>query len=151
MTREEIESLLKTAKIARFCSLNKDGTIHAAPVWYSYENGEIIIATPETSRKVRNVKRNCNVTILIDTSEVEAHQAKGVMVYGKAKVDDWTPLTPELMSLLERYMPKSETEPYARALFKLAKWVKITIKPERTGSFDSKKDEAAHRAIRETK
>lgn len=51
MTNEQIESLLKTAQIARFCSLNEDGTIHAAPIWYKYENGEIIIVTPEASRK----------------------------------------------------------------------------------------------------
>ena len=32
LAKEEIESFLKEAKIARFCSLNNDGTIHAAPV-----------------------------------------------------------------------------------------------------------------------
>lgn len=81
MTKEEIESLLTTAQIARFCGLNEDGTIHAAPVWFRYANGEIIIATPNASRKVSNIRRNRNVTILID---VEEPTAKGVLIYGKA-------------------------------------------------------------------
>ena len=69
MSVQEAESFLREAKIARFCSLNKDGTIHAAPVWYKYENGEIIVATPPASRKARNVRRNENVAILIDICE----------------------------------------------------------------------------------
>jgi nitroimidazol reductase NimA-like FMN-containing flavoprotein (pyridoxamine 5'-phosphate oxidase superfamily) len=58
MTKEEIEPFLKEAQIARVCSINKDGSIHAAPVWFKYESGQIIVVTPEASRKVRNVKRN---------------------------------------------------------------------------------------------
>ena len=92
MTMQEAESFLREAKIARFCSLNKDETIHAAPVWYKYENGEIIVATPPASRKARNVRRNKNVTILIDISEGGAWP-KGVIVYGKAE------LTPDTMQI----------------------------------------------------
>jgi len=69
LTDEEIESFLKKAIVARFCSLNEDGTIHAVPVWYSYLEGKIIVATPVVSRKARNVRRNGNVTLLIDDSE----------------------------------------------------------------------------------
>jgi len=58
MTKEETESFLKEAQIARFCSVNKDGSIHAAPIWYEYESGQIIVMTPEASSNVRNVKRN---------------------------------------------------------------------------------------------
>jgi len=42
---EEIDSFLRKAEVARFCSLNADGTIHAVPVWYTYEHGQIIIFT----------------------------------------------------------------------------------------------------------
>ena len=86
MSMQEAESFLREAKIARFCSLNEDGTIHAAPVWYKYENGEIIVATPPASRKARNVRRNKNVTILIDISEGGVGWPKGVIVYGRAQV-----------------------------------------------------------------
>jgi len=83
MTREEIESFLKEAQFARLCSINKDGSIHVAPIWYNYESGRIIVVTPEVSRKVRNVRLNKNVTVLVD---IEQPTAKGVVIYGKAEV-----------------------------------------------------------------
>jgi len=106
MTKEEIESLLTTAQIARFCSLNEDGTIHAAPVWYRYANGEIIIATPNASRKVSNIRRNRNVTILID---VEEPTVKGVLIYGKAQLENMDTrdrYVSEAMRVFERYMSR---------------------------------------------
>jgi len=139
MTEEETESLLKEAQIARFCSLNEDGTIHAAPVWYKYENKRIIVGTPEASRKARNVKRNENVTILID---VDRPPMKGVIIYGKATVAPSPFQIPEAVSFFEKYMPTKEAEGYAKELLKLTKWVKITVKPERIASFDYSKDEA---------
>lgn len=141
MTEEEKESLLKEAQIARFCSINKDGTIHAAPVWYKYENGQIVIVTPEASRKVRNVKRNKNVTVLVD---IEGPPVRGVLIYGKAEVVH--PGTPEgymlaAVSVFERYMSRDEAERYAAGLLKVTKGVKIVVTPERVASFDTGKDE----------
>jgi nitroimidazol reductase NimA-like FMN-containing flavoprotein (pyridoxamine 5'-phosphate oxidase superfamily) len=141
MTRREAESFLREAKIARFCSLNKDGTIHSAPVWFKYENGEITVVTPPASRKARNARRNENVTILVDTSE-GVGWPKGIIIYGRAQVARDAMQIPDAVSLLEKYRPKNEAEAYARSLFKLTKWVKVTVKPESMASFDYNKDEA---------
>ena len=130
LTDEEIESLLKKNNVARICTGNKDGTIHAAPVWFKYENGEITVITPDRSRKARNVKRNKNVTILIDTEA----PTRGVLIYGKAKLDDEYMST--AISTLEKYMPKEETKSYMEELSRKTNWVKITVKPERIASFN---------------
>ena len=147
MTREETESLLREAKIARFCTLNKDGTIHAAPVWYKYENGQIVLATPVGSRKARNIRRNGNVTILVDISEGGV-QPRCALIYGKAEMQPWSEdRIGEGVSLLEKYMPRDNAEPYARGLFKLTRWNIVTVRPEHITSFDSNKDEAYRNAI----
>ncbi|MCW4019924.1 MAG: pyridoxamine 5'-phosphate oxidase family protein [Candidatus Bathyarchaeota archaeon] len=145
LTSDEIESFLQEAKIARFCSYNKDGTIHAAPVWYKYENGKMVIGTPLKSRKARNVRRNGSVTVLVD---VEGPPTRGVIMYGKAElkeltVDDMIPLG---MSIFRRYMPEDETQVYAEGLGKISKWVKITVTPFRFASFDYSKDELYRKA-----
>jgi len=141
LTREEIEFFLKEAKIARFCSLNDDGTIHAAPVWFKYENEKIVVLTPERSCKARNVKRNKNVTILIDVVE----PTRGVLIYGKAEaqaLDNEFELEPTAISMCEKYMSKEEAKRLAFYFFpKLTNWMKITVKPERIASFDYTKDE----------
>ena len=66
LTKEEIDKFLQKGNIARICSINKDGTIHAVPVWFDYDNGKVIIGTPKASRRARNIKQNNNVTVLID-------------------------------------------------------------------------------------
>ena len=142
LTKEQIESFLKEAKTARFCSLNDDGTIHAAPVWFRYENGEIVILTPAHSCKARNVKHNKNVSILID---MEA-PTRGVLIYGIAEeraLDNEFELEPAAVSMCEKYVSKEEAKRRAFYFFpKPTSWVKITVKPKRIASFDYTKDEA---------
>lgn len=148
MTKEEIESLLKDAKYARFCSHNKDGTIHATPVWFRYENDQIIVVTPEASRKARNVRRDNRVTILVDISGGEAG-SRGVTTYGRAEVEPLNSPTADAISWAEKYWPKDKAEQYLKAMRKLTSLVRITIKPERLASFDYSKDEAYYRVIQE--
>jgi hypothetical protein len=63
---KEIESMLEENRTARICSHNKDGTIHVVPVAYRYMDGQIVIASLSSSRKTRNIKRNNDVTVLIE-------------------------------------------------------------------------------------
>lgn len=127
MTKKEMDIFIRDAKIARFCSHNQDGTIHATPVWFKYENGQITVGTPVASRKARNVRRDRNVTVLIDISEGGV-QPKCVIVYGKAEISKPVE-TVEAVSLFERYMPKEKAEDYWRGLSKLTKWVWIVVRP----------------------
>lgn len=132
LTREEIVSFLKEVKIARFCSHNDDETIHAAPVWFKYENEKIVILTPEDSRKVRNVKQNKSVSILIDVEE----PPRGVLIYGKAELDNEFDLKPTAIWMCEKYMSKEKAKNQWRSTWPTStNWSKITIKPERMASF----------------
>jgi len=56
LSDEETESMLKESRIAVICSKNKNGTIHAIPVWFKYIDDEIVILTPSVSRKARNLE-----------------------------------------------------------------------------------------------
>ncbi len=130
LEREEAESLLQEPRIARFCCHNEDGTIHATPVWFKYENGKIIIVTPSRSRKARNVKRNKNVTILVDTVE----PIRGVMIYGTAELDDSDVLATAI-SINDKYMPREGAKEYAEESVKSGLNRIMTVKPERMVTF----------------
>ncbi len=82
LTELEIEALLGDVNLARFCSLNPDGTIHAVPVNFRYKNGRLLIATPSASRKAKNAKRDGNVTVLVDATGPQASDFKGAIIYG---------------------------------------------------------------------
>jgi nitroimidazol reductase NimA-like FMN-containing flavoprotein (pyridoxamine 5'-phosphate oxidase superfamily) len=137
LTNAEIESFLREQKIARICSLNEDGTIHVTAVWFTYKNSCIIIVTPAATRKVRNIKRNKNVTVFVDDPKT----GKGVLAYGRAELD-YNYNVQETVSLFEKYLPSEQAEKSARAFTATSKGgcVKITVKPEHIVSFDASKD-----------
>ncbi len=137
LTDKEREDFLKEAPTAIICSINEDNTIHGVPVWFKYESGKFLIMTPEKSQKVRNIAKNNKVTLII---YVESPDIKGVIVYGKGEVDlkAWDP---EAISMLEKYMSREETEKWWQILNEHAKWVKITVKPDRMAAFDYTKDD----------
>lgn len=136
LTDNEIEEFLKTAKIARICSHNKDGTIHAVPVWFNYDNGKIIIGTPKASRRARNIKHNNNVTVLID--EI-GPPTRAAIIYGKTSMDG-EDMDKVAHSIFRRYMSEEEARGYWKGLSELTEWVKIIVEPIHIASFDYSKD-----------
>ena len=137
LTSEEIESLLKENNMARICTHNKDGTIHAAPVSYKYMNGQIVIISHASTRKTRNIKRNDDVTVLIDTQ----HIIKGVLIYGKAEIDSDN-VYEQAVSVIEAYagdMPKDRVQRFTRAFIDAIKCVIVKVTPKRIISFDHTK------------
>ncbi len=144
LTKEEIDKFLQKGNIARICSINKDGTIHAVPVWFDYNNGKIIIGTPKASRRVRNIKRNNNVTVLID--EV-GPPTRGVIIYGKASVDE-KDMDHAALSIFSRYMSEEEAKGYWKGLSEITEWVKVIVTPIHIASFDYVKDTKYLEAIK---
>lgn len=138
MTDEELVSFFDQAIFARLGTLNEDGTIHIAPVYFKYQNGQILIATQEPSRKIRNIKRSNRVTVLIDTTEVPF---KGALVYGTAELD-YEDIIEKRIAIFERrpWAPsREEGEEYARKLSDKWRCVIVRITPERIASFDYSK------------
>ena len=130
LEKAELESILEETRVARFCCLNEDGTIHATPVWYRYMNGKIVVLTPDHSRKARNIKRNKNVTILIDLER----PARGVMIYGTAELD-YGDILPTAITICEKYMEKEKAKSFAEMLAEKVMDLTVSVKPERMVSF----------------
>jgi len=86
MTEEELVSFFDQEQFARLGTFNEDGTIHIAPIFFEYVDAQILMATQATSRKIRNIKRNKNVTVLIDNTTVPF---KGALVYGTSVCMPW--------------------------------------------------------------
>ncbi len=135
LTDEELKAFLNQASVARLASLNPDGTIHIAPVWFSYENGDILIGTEEVTRKARNVLHDQNVSLLIDTQEPPY---KGVLIYGQAKLDHDAALR-KRTAIFEQHMPADIAQRVAHGLASQFTLVTIRVKPQRVISYDDAK------------
>ncbi len=135
MTDAELEAFFEKALFARLATTNEDGTIHIAPIFFKYDCGQILMATQDPSRKVRNIKRNNHVTVLIDTTDVPF---KGALIYGTA-VLDYEDVITKRIGIFERRLSREEAETYARRLSNKWRCVIIRITPSHIASFDYSK------------
>jgi general stress protein 26 len=135
LTEEELEEFLKDAPIARLGTHNPDGTIHIAPIYFTYQDGEILMGTQEVSKKIRNIKRNNQVSVMVDVREPVL---KGALIYGLAELD-YDDVVAKRTMIFEKYYSSEDAEDYAKNLSSRFVPVVIHIKPERFVSFDYSK------------
>ena len=135
MTEEELVSFFDKALFARLATINEDGTVHITPNFFKYENGQILMASQDPSRKIRNIKRNKNVTVLIDTTDVPF---KGALIYGTAELD-YEDVVHKRIAIFERRLSPEDAETYAMRLAGKWKCVIIRITPLHIASFDYSK------------
>lgn len=135
MANEELVSLFEEALFARLGTLNEDGTIHITPVFFRYSDGQILIATQEPSRKIRNIKRNNKVTVLVDISDVPF---RGALIYGTAELD-YEDIISKRIKIFERTRSYQEADEYARKLSGKWQCVIVRITPRQVATFDYSK------------
>jgi nitroimidazol reductase NimA-like FMN-containing flavoprotein (pyridoxamine 5'-phosphate oxidase superfamily) len=135
LTQDEIEFFLIHHRFARLGTLNDDGTIHLAPIYYKYDKNEFLLGTQKASRRVRNIKLNPNVSLLIDDT---SPPYKAVLVYGKATLD-YDNIIQKRTAIFEQFETKEEAIQSAEGICNKWASVVIRIKPNRIVSFDYSK------------
>ncbi|MFW9834439.1 MAG: pyridoxamine 5'-phosphate oxidase family protein [Candidatus Thorarchaeota archaeon] len=136
LSPDEVLEFLNSVTVARICTHNKDGTIHAAPVWFVYESGKLTFGTPVESVKAANIRRDNRVTVLVDT---EGPPTRGVLIYGEAEISDEN-MDEIALKIFNRRMTKQRALDYREGLFKLTEWVAVTVTPKKIASYDYVKD-----------
>jgi PPOX class probable F420-dependent enzyme len=136
LTEDELRTFLNEARIARLGSMNPDGTVHLAALWFKYADGDIVFGTQDMTNKCRNIKHNPNVTVLID---VEGPPLKGVLIYGHAELD-YEDVMAKRIAIFERYMPSEDAQELATQMASNFAPVIIRVKPKRVSSYDYAKD-----------
>jgi|SRR5579872_4063578 len=138
LTEKELETFLNQAPIARLSSHNADGTIHSAPIWFKYEGGELLFGTQQDSRRIKNIRKNPDVTVVVDSEQVPY---KGILIYGRATLD-YDNVIAKRVTIFQKYMPKENAEGLAQGLAKLRKPVVIRVAPKKMVSYDYGKDQS---------
>lgn len=132
----EIQAFLERPLLARFCSLNEDGSIHATPIYYLYQGGEFLFGTQEKAHKIQNIQRDQHVTVLIDTDEPVL---QSVLVYGEAELD-FEDVLEKRVRILERYCEDpAQARAFAQRLAAAWETVIIHVKPTKLVTVDYSK------------
>ncbi|WP_232687120.1 pyridoxamine 5'-phosphate oxidase family protein [Halobacterium zhouii] len=80
---EAAEELLTSEPLVAHLGTCHDDRPHVAPVWYTYSDGVVEIAT--TGRKLANLRRNPRVALSVQKAE-DGHPKWGVTLQGAASV-----------------------------------------------------------------
>jgi len=79
------DEFLKSQKVLRLATIDKNKTPHIAPVWYMYSRKKIYIGTNTRTKKAKNTKRNKHVGFCVDVG-INAPNIYGVMGQGDANL-----------------------------------------------------------------
>ena len=88
MNKKEIKKFLSLPNIAKLATVNPDGSPQISPVWFQHDRGAITFATYKEAVKIRNIKRNPNIAVLIDSANGGLNltgllmQGTGILVTG---------------------------------------------------------------------
>jgi len=120
--------LVEKRIMGKIATIQMDGLPHVVPVWFRYEHGKFIITTPEKSVKVRNIRRDSRVSLLID----DAYEY--VLVKGKAVINPRGNVEKETERQAVRYLGEEEGRKIVPEILKI-KHVIAEVTPEAISSF----------------
>jgi PPOX class probable F420-dependent enzyme len=115
MTKDEIRNfLLKGTFTGKLGTINKDGTPHVVPIWYTLdEDDNIIFNTGEESVKAKNIGRDSRVRLCVDDqtplfSFVTIDGIAEIISNEPSEVYKWAKI------IAARYMGYNKSEAYGR-------------------------------------
>ena len=111
-TPDNSEALLAAPEICVLATVNPDGSAHAMPMWYIYEEGKIWIMTGPGSQKFKNVRRTGLATVTLDLREPPYY---AIMVKGTAETGG--NLDPERQfRIVSRYISEERARAYVEKM-----------------------------------
>ena len=102
------ERFLQEANVAVLATVDSKGRAHAAPIWYVYEDGVILMSTGKGSQKHRNMEAHPDVTLVVDRRTLPYY---ALMVQGRVEIGP--PVSEEERSrIASRYLSEEQTRTY---------------------------------------
>tara|TARA_B100000315_G_scaffold201690_1_gene194203 strand:- start:21 stop:437 length:417 start_codon:yes stop_codon:yes gene_type:complete len=83
LSRQEISAYLAEPHVAHMVTVRPDGRPHVAPVWFIEEDGWAFVMAHASAVKLRNVRRNPQVTLSVATDQ---RPFKYVLLEGEGRV-----------------------------------------------------------------
>lgn len=86
MPKAMLDEFLHEVRLARIATVNpKTLQPHVVPVWYGWDGKSVWISSFSSTRKIREIKKNPQVSIAVDTPEINGRM-RAVVLEGKAEL-----------------------------------------------------------------
>lgn len=97
--RQDIEEFIQSVRVARLATIDSDFKPHLVPVVFVFDGNHFFIpvdekrkkAKPEKLRRIRNIRGNSNVALLLDEYNEDWTRLAFVMIQGIASIEKSRP------------------------------------------------------------
>lgn len=140
LSEEEQKLFLEEGWTLQVATNSSNGFPHLAAMWYIMKDGMIHFTTFRKSQKILNIRRNPNITAMLESGK-EYADLQGLVVQGSAELVDNIEYTADVMAkVAEKYrgMPINTTNSDA-ALDAAAKRIAVRVRPQNIYSWDHTK------------
>ncbi len=96
----QLQLRLRDEKVAWLTTVRADGVPQPTPIWFLWQEGTFLIYSKPDARKVRNIRRNPNVAVNLNTDE---WGSRVVVFRGRATVVEGAPLANRVPAYLDKY------------------------------------------------
>ena len=128
------QELLHSTIPARLAYVWMDGTPRVVPIWFHWNNREVVLASPAKAPKLKALRKNPKVAITIDEN---TFPHKVLLVRGAARLEAMKGIVPEYAMAAERYFGKEQAKAWLSQLASMIQeMVRITVTPEWVGVLD---------------
>src|ERR1700730_16098617 len=139
MSAQEVEAFLQGRRTMSAASFNHDGTIHVVAMWYGFLDGCVAMETKAKSQKVQNLRRNPNITCMVEAGEAY-NELIGVELVGRGEIiDDPARMWTVGVNVFERYQGPYNEEMRPLVEVMLRNRVVIKVNVDRVVSWDHHK------------
>ena len=143
-----VQELLAARLVAVLATREDDGSVHAVPMWLSGEDGEIVLASAATSRKVRNLERDPRATLVLHDSRAGC-EVCGASLRGVVEIVRGADAAALVCRVHLRYVTAAGLDRPEVASFLGGDDVALRFEPESAVTWDERGN-AAVRALRGT-
>ena len=86
MTDDEMHAFIEEQKSLQVSCIGADGWPHLTTLWFAVVDQKIVFETYTRSQKILNLRRNPNITLLLEDGIVY-EKLRGVMIKGMARLE----------------------------------------------------------------
>jgi PPOX class probable F420-dependent enzyme len=139
LSDEEIQDFLAGSRSMTLASVGPDGQPHLVAMWFALIDGEVCFETKAKSQKAVNLRRNPQVSCLVEDGVVY-EDLRGVAIEGVAEVSEDADLLWSIgVNLFERYYGPYTEDLRPIVEIMLNKRVAVRVKRQRVRSWDHRK------------
>ncbi len=103
--RKDLAKLIAVERVCRVATVSRDGRPHVVAVCHVADRGRLYIGTDRDSLKVRHLRANPNVAVIVDVYAEDWSLLRGVMIQGSAAFIEGGPRFRKIRDLIYRKYP----------------------------------------------